>query len=77
MDQYSDKASIGLASALFNMSDKRFVREFVSTGKLRMDRLHQLQWSRVLRVYFELPEQRKREAIAAWRLKKAFELLNS
>lgn len=70
---FSDTCSIGFAAAFFNMSDKRFTREFIQNGKLRMDRLHQLQWSKVLKVYFQLPEQRKKEAIASWRLKKAFD----
>jgi len=65
---------IGLASALFDMSDERFVREYIRTGRIHADRLHQLNWSRVLWLYNQTPERRKKHAIDEWKMKRDFAL---
>lgn len=43
--------TIGIASALFNMSDARFVARYLKNGKIPVDRLHRMRMRDVLRAY--------------------------
>ena len=47
--------SISTAAALFGMSVPTFTQHYIHTGRLKLDRLHQLDMKIVLRIYKELP----------------------
>jgi len=58
---HNDKCSIGLASAMFNISDAHFVAKYIRSGRVPIDRLHQVSWRRVLKIYIQERDKQKRE----------------
>ncbi len=59
----NETCSIGLASALFNLSDAEFVHQYIRSYKLRVNKLHQLNWHQVLMLYWPKAEREKWQAI--------------
>ena len=66
-------ASIGLASALFDISDDEFISRYIRRNKIVTDRLHQVSMTRLLQLYDETPERKKTLAIRAWQNHKQFD----
>lgn len=54
------------------MSDDDFVRQYIHTSRIKADRLHQLDFHRVLTLYHQTPDRRKAITRSHWQMVQAF-----
>lgn len=65
--------SIGIASALFDLSNDEFISRYIRRNKIVTDKLHQLDMKRVLQLYDQTPDRKKTLAIRDWQARKQFD----